>query len=79
MRCRKTEAVYVTFVGSGLSMPEIARVGFACNVIGWNAVRVTRTTLDKQPHDLATMFDPVAEWRNLTGGIVALHCAIRSA
>ena len=59
MRCRKTEAVYVTFVGSGLSMPEIARVGCACSVIAWNAVRVTRASPDKQPHDVAAIFDAV--------------------
>jgi hypothetical protein len=35
-----------------------AWVGCACEVIAWNAVRVTRAGLDKQPHDEAAMFDP---------------------
>jgi hypothetical protein len=72
-------------------MPEIAWVGCACDVIAWNAVRVTRASLDKQPHDVAAMFDQVAateigrsgwrsvEWCNLIAGIVALHRAIRPA
>ena len=59
---------------------DTAWVGCACDVIAWNAVRVTRAGLDKQPHDEATMFDRVApELRSLTRGIVALHRAIQPA
>jgi len=35
--------------GQQVSMPEIAWIGCACEVIAWNAVRVTRASLDKQP------------------------------
>ena len=39
---------------------RVTWVGRACGVITWNAVRVTRASLDKQPHDVAAMFDQVA-------------------
>jgi len=29
--------------------------------LAWNAVRVTRASLGKQPHDVAAMFDQVAD------------------
>ena len=50
-------------------MPEIAWVGCACDVIAWNAVRVTRASLDKQPHDVAAMFDQVADRYDLTNDV----------
>jgi hypothetical protein len=50
-------------------MPEIARVGCGCDVIAWNAVRVTRASLDKQPHDVAAMFERVAERYDQTNDV----------
>jgi hypothetical protein len=53
--------------------------------IAWNAARVTRASLDKQPHDVAAMFargrkpGRPLEWRNLPRRIVAPHCGIRRA
>ena len=42
--------------------------------IAWNAVRVTCASLDS----VALVFEGASvEWRNLAGGIVALHRAIR--
>ena len=59
--------------GSGpVSMPEIAWVGGACDVIAWNAVRVIRASLDKQPRDVAAMFDQVADRYDLTNDVLSL-------
>ena len=51
---------------------QIAWVGCACDVIAWNAVRMTRASLDKQPHDVAAMFDQVADRYDLTNDVLSL-------
>jgi demethylmenaquinone methyltransferase/2-methoxy-6-polyprenyl-1,4-benzoquinol methylase len=45
--------------GQQVTMPEISWIGCACEVIAWNAIRVTRASPDKQPHDVAAIFDAV--------------------
>jgi hypothetical protein len=50
-------------------------VGCPCDVIAWNAVRVTRASLDKQPHDVAAMFDQVADRYDRSNDVLAAHVA----
>ena len=40
--------------------------------LAWNAVRVTRASLGKQPHDLAAMFDQVADRYDLKNDVLSL-------
>src|SRR3954447_14906140 len=42
-----------------------------CSTPGWQSRRVTRADLDKQPHEVAEMFDGVAERYDLTNTILS--------
>ena len=45
--------------------------GCACDAIAWDAVWVTRACLDKQPHNVAAMFDQLADRYDLTNGVLS--------
>ena len=68
--------MYVTIVRLRLCPCQRSLGWLRVRRIAWNAVRVTWASLDSVP----LVFDGVSvKWRNLTGGIVALHRAIRPA
>ena len=68
--------MYVTIVRLRLCPCQRSLGWLRVRRIAWNAVRVTWASLDSVP----LVFDGASvKWRNLTGGILALHRAIRPA